>query len=391
MNQTRPRRNFRIPAFSILLLCLFRLQPALAGAAMPADAVVMHPQMLFDPVLGKNAYSVLVPDQWKMQGAVTWPPGMPTAIFDLSVSNPAEHAAWREFPRLLYVAGVRENFNRNFPNQPGRAEQRFPEGTILPSGLEVRALPATPREYVEKILAPQYCLEVANATDINIVSETDLPDYAKAHTDRDPFHRQTKSTRIRMTYTTPGGPVEREFVASLCVANPGPTTMWIAEVTSCRAPKGKLDALLPTFANIESSVKVQLPWFNAECQVAEMYLKRQQEMENEILRDQAGAIAARARIFHELAQQASDQVSDHIRENFAAQQQAKSEAAAQFIHYINDTASYTDPNDGSSLTLSSSYRYQYISNHDDIIETNDPSFTPPVDPSTSWQQLEKGK
>jgi hypothetical protein len=90
-----------------------------------------------------------------------------------------------------------------------------------------------------------------------------------------------------------------------------------------------------------------------------------------------------------MAQKASDQVSQQIRENFANQQRAKAENQEQFMHYINGTASFRDPNDGSKLTLSNSYKYQYISNEGGIFQTNDPTLSPPVDPKTSWQQLEK--
>ena len=403
MRQASRQCVIYIAVFSAVLLHL-PSQSALAAEAPPADAVVLRPQMLFDPVFGKNAYSVLTPEKWKMQGEVLRTPGLPTPEFDISVADPVQHTAWREFPRILFVDGVREHQISQFPNQRAWIERQWAEGTITPMGLEVRKQPASPREYVQKVLVPRFVPEVANATDVNVVSEVDLPDFAKAHTDNDPFHRPARSSRFRITYTTPTGPVEREFVSTLIFDTdtdkaprqqsgarpaPPPTGIWIAEVTTCRAPKGRLDAMMPLFATIESSLKVQLPWYNTECQVAEMYLKQQREIEAEILGDQAGAIAKRAKIFHEMAQKASDQVSEHIRDNFANQQKAKAENQEQFMHYINGTASFTDPNDGSKLTLSNSYKYQYISNQGDIFQTDEPTLNPPVDPKTSWRQLEK--
>ena len=108
-----------------------------------------------------------------------------------------------------------------------------------------------------------------------------------------------------------------------------------------------------------------------------------------MLQDQANAIAYRSRVLHEISQQASNQVSNDIHDRFVNQQKAKSDTQAQFMHYINGTASFSNPNDGSTLTLPSNYKYQYISNNDEVILSNDPTFSPPVGPSTSWQQMGK--
>ncbi len=356
----------------------------LDGKPLPADAVVLRPALLNDPVIGKDAYSVLVPSGWKMQGDVTWLPGAPTAVFDISVSNPALKAAWREFPRTLYVS-----------------QGRGAVGSLTPTGLEIRPLPASAEEYVLKVLAPQYVAEVASAKDVKVVSQMDLPEVAKASTAGDPLHRPATSTRIRITYTAAGEAVERDFVVTIVMPNPQPVNpnyrgpaiatpiMWIAQVTTYRAPAGKLDALLPTMVNIESSLKVQLPWYNAEVQVAANYVQHQAQIDNQILGDQAGAIAARARIFHQMATAASDQVSQQIQQNFAAQQTAKAQEQTQFMHYIQGTSAYTNPNDGSTLVLPSNYKFQYVSNNGDVIQTDDATFQPPVDPKTSWQQMQK--
>jgi hypothetical protein len=389
-------KYLRRAAYSILFLSPLMLQPPASNAAapMPADAVVLHPQVVFDAGLQKNAYSILAPDGWKVQGQITWMPTLPTPFIDLSVSNPDLHAAWRQFPRIGYNDGIRQNYEAMFPNQREQAEQKYADGQMAPSGFEIETLPQSPRDYVINILAPKLCQEVANAKDLKVVSETDMPDFAKAQADADPLHRQFISSRFRLSYTAADGPVEREFVATLIIMRYpaqkiGPTMLWMGDATTCRAPQGKLDALMPTFTAIGSSVKVLLPWYNEELQVAQMFLQEEQKMEAEMLQDQRNAINERMQILQQEAQESSQEVSDRIKQNFQEQQQAKSQEQTAFMHYINNTTGYTDPNDGSTLSLESNFKYQYESNNGDIIQTNDPAFQPPVDPKTSWQPMQK--
>jgi hypothetical protein len=84
------RARFLLLSFFILSLLSTAILPRPAagddapgtinGKPLPADAVVLKPALLNDPVLGMDAYSVLVPSAWKMQGDVTWLPGAPTAV-----------------------------------------------------------------------------------------------------------------------------------------------------------------------------------------------------------------------------------------------------------------------------------------------------------------------
>jgi hypothetical protein len=352
---------------------------ALSRAEAPSTTLRMSEALQLDPVLNQNAYSVLVPDGWKFQGEIIWFNGTPNPWPHFSVSDPVQHAAWRRFPRMFYVDGVADS-------------QRWPEGSVLPSGFEVRKLPASPREYVEKLIVPKMIAEVASAKDVKLVSETDMPEVAKALTDHDPLHRTASTSRFRIAYTAAGGAVERDFIATLIVGQPkapGNSILWMADVTTMRAPAGRLDALMPTFATINSSVKMLLPWYNTLVQVQEQCLRHQQEQEALMLKNQRDAINARMDILRDYGRQSSQMVSDEIQKRFTEQMAAKSEEQTRFMHYVNDTGGYTDPNDGSTVDLSAEYQYHYVSNHGDIVETNDPTYSPPIDPSTSWQQMSR--
>jgi hypothetical protein len=91
---------------------------------------------------------------------------------------------------------------------------------------------------------------------------------------------------------------------------------------------------------------------------------------------------------HDAAVQESNNVSESIKQNFANQQAAKADSQEREMHYINDTNKYKDANDGSMVTLPSN-KYVYEDNHGDFIGTDDATYHPPIDPSMSWQQVDK--
>ncbi len=365
--------------------------PAAGGAAPPADTLMMRPQMLVDPYPKMNAVSVLVPDKWKLGGQINWVPQGTSVLVDMAVFDPAQHAAWRSYPRFTYLAGVREAAIRQFPPMRAQYEKTLADGTPQGPG-EIRTLARSPREYVEKVLVPRLRKDIAAASDVKVTAEKDLPEFAKAQAAAAfPAQPTAAASKFRVTYTASDGPVEEEFVCTLYTLpvgfGPNAWTMWFCDVTSCRAPKDKLDALMPTFATISNSVTVQLPWQNFVTQIGEMAVKLKKAKTDQMIRDSS----AHLQVMNDMARQTSAEVSDRIRNNFAEQQKGKAQAHEQFMHYVDNTSSYSNPNDGSRVTLPGNYKYQYVNNRNEIIQTNDPAYQPPADPNTSWQPMQQAK
>jgi hypothetical protein len=328
-----------------------------------------------DPVFDQDAYAILVPDGWKLQGEVVWAGSSPNPWPHLSVSNAEKHLAWRRLPRMFYAANV------NNPN--------YPEGSTLPLGAEVRPQPASAWDYLKTLVIPQMIPEVNKATDVKVISQTDLPDLAKAGTEHDPLHRPMTETQIRIAYTAADGLVERIFFVALITSKqvrPDDPILWVSDVTTMRAPAGHLDETMPTFATISSSVHPLLPWFNRLLQVQQAFLTHQQEINNRILRNQADAIAERQRIMHEYAQQSSDLVSDEIHRRFEENMRAKDEMQTREMHYINNTGGYRNPSDGLTYELSAQYQFHCINGQGDILETNDPNLI--NQPGSDWKSMD---
>ncbi len=108
----------------------------LIGQTAPSgSSITMKKQVLHDDGLGMDAYSVLVPEGWKLQGAIDWKPALPTPWVDISVANSAAHEAWRQLPRIGYMAGIRESQEAAYPAQRQRIEDAVRRGEHDPERL----------------------------------------------------------------------------------------------------------------------------------------------------------------------------------------------------------------------------------------------------------------
>ena len=96
---------------------------AFAESPAPAGTLILHQQMIADPLLQTDAYSILVPDGWKLESNIAWDQIKPVPCVTITVSNPSLHATWKHFPRGFYVDGVRENLIRLYPGRKAQIEE----------------------------------------------------------------------------------------------------------------------------------------------------------------------------------------------------------------------------------------------------------------------------
>jgi hypothetical protein len=365
----------------------YELNRAAAGAANISSApLIMQKQMIHDPFLNKDAYSVMVPDQWKSQGAITWIPGRAAPDVYVAVNNPDNTVGYQQLPRLLYEANIRENMDYMFPFQKSANAKKYADGeTFGVLHIEVRPLPASPKDYLLNVLIPKSFPGMANSKDLTVVSDTDMPDYAKAIMDRDPLRRKSVAGRVRVSYTTPKGPMVAEFVCVLTMSESKPAqrhgagqpppleVMWISAVSLSRAPAAQFDEMLPILATIHSSVTVQLPWFNVMNQVAVDVITAQQQAEMKAIIDQGQSILNNMEIMHQAAMAKSDMVSQEIHDKFAETMATHDMMQTREMHYITNTGNYRDPQTGGLVNLSQDYKYHFTNGSGLIVESDNPN------------------
>jgi hypothetical protein len=120
----------RVKSISWVAQLFFVLLATGATAAGPATPP-LHKQMINDPFLKKDAYSVMVPDQWKAIGEITWRPGRPAPDVHIAVNSPDNTVGYQQLPILQYQANVRENRDFLFPAQRASNAEKFAEGQVV--------------------------------------------------------------------------------------------------------------------------------------------------------------------------------------------------------------------------------------------------------------------
>ena len=348
-------------------------------AAPPADTQVLHRQSFPDKFAETDAFTILVPDGWKMDGHVTWNLASVRIVdVDAMVTDPATGAGLFINPRLLY-------------SEPQKVGQN--EGKEFILGSPVHHQPASPADYVRNFSLPQFRKGVAAAKDLKFSAETDLPELAKVATDStkkfwDAQHKEatieSRASRFRITYTGPDGRAyEEQFTCILTStqlpsSNGAPSTTWAAVVRSCRAPAGQLDAMLPLFATVESSFTQPFAWDNFRFNCTMMAWQ--------------GAIDAKNRdteIMRKAAIEKSKIADESRHKQYAADQAAKAQMQHEEMNYIKDKKDFVNPADGTTLTLSAAYSHNWLSSKGDVYSTQNPTYDPRgSSPDVTWYQLE---
>lgn len=392
------RRFAMVAALSIVGSSAFA-----AEVAAPA-AVALQRQMVADPFANTDAMSVLVPEGWKMQGHVNWDfRRVDYCQMDIAVFDPASGSGIVFYPDATFYDGVRESYVQQMAPVMGvasamkNAQAQFPDGTRKGIGqtAEIRKLPASPADYVHDFLLPRVRRDIDGAKDLKLIEVIDLPKYAQARIAQlaangvDPAGATCTASAIRCSYTSPEGlAVQEQFVCVLLalptVVKGDPFRAWVAEVVSMRAPADHFDAALPLLNTIQCSRERQPQWFSFCLAINDEVLKNQQAITATIM-DNTNRTLQNMR---DSARRVSADTSDRIRAKFADQQKVKAQASENYLNYVKGEQQYNLPGGSGRVTLPAGYKFNYLSTGGRIVSTNDPTYRPPADPKTSWEQLQ---
>ena len=361
-------------------LCVLLLTSAvLAADAAPPDALILRREAVFDPFAQMDAFTILVPDGWKMQGPVR---GYVDGVREASIAAAAPGIGIQKATEI--------------------AERFQSEGKDWMFRCQIRRQAASPREYVRLFTVANDRPDIAAAKDVVITAEMNLPELAQATVDEKraaaPVFKdcQCRASRFRITYTSPEGKAMEEQFVCILLNYPlgegrGAITGWTASVSSYRAPAGQLDRVLPLMATVETSVMRQLPWFSFNLQMQQAIFQARLDAQRQGMQQMALDNAEHQKRMRNMAREASNDMSDRIRNRFKNEQAAKAESHHQFMNYVRDKQDYVNPRDSSRMTLPAGYRFNYVSNTGAVVSTNDATYHPPVDPKTSWDLMDRSK
>lgn len=226
--------------------------PPLPGAAANAQNQIDLVQYVIpDPYLRMNAWTLVAPKDWKVDGGVSWigkldPP--PAYVTQISAMAPDGSASYMTLPLFFFI-------QTDNPMLAGNGE-------IAPV--------MDPKTCIERVILPR-CR--AQAQNVKIIGFEALPKMIErtqknaALAGLNPANLKIDAGRALVEYSFNGNAFE-EFVYCSVVATQTPTgILWCTdEVFAYSAPKGKLKDAMPVLGTIASSVRRNPTWAQASRQ-----------------------------------------------------------------------------------------------------------------------------
>jgi hypothetical protein len=320
-----------------------------------------------DPMVGLEAFRLLVPKGWQAEGAITWSaqPALP-AQSHFRFSAPDRSAQLELFPAQSYFW----TDNRLFlsTNPPGSL--RF--GTPV-------AQPVSLAAAFSSVILPTFRPNISGSRIVERKRVPELEQLAKGQPTPG-VRTAAEGGKIRIVYQEGRRPIEEEIyaVVSQFVTDPGGYFIdywYIDYVFAFRAGQGQLDAHSKTFQTMILSLRVNPRWFAKVVNTKE-YLA-QMVMRNIKAVGRIGEIAARAgsemRADQQAAWEQRQRVNDKISQNFS--------------DYIRGVDRYNDPFSGKEIELPSGYGTAWANNLGEYVVTDSPGYNPNVGSNLTWQPM----
>ncbi len=321
---------------------------------------------------GEEAFSFLVPIDWKVWGGINWSienPGMP-AVVKLKVSNPKVLQEFEIFPNQAF-------FWTN--NQLVLAT--FPIGSKY-YGAEVHPI-MTASDAITKVVLPRFR---NNATGLTLSKIEQVPELAKviynAHANQPGVQYNIDTAKTHINNIA----IEEELYAVVeaftfqfqsmqgIISN----TLWTVDyIFSFKAEKGKLNQAAKTLQMIAYSFKLNTRWYYKYVKLIE-YLAQQ-----EIKRIHSiGQIS-------KMISKTYNEISDMQMESYYKEQAIRDKIAENWSDYIRGVDRYYNPLEGKEVELPAGYNSVWTNNSGEYILTDSTLYNPNEESNKNWVLIEK--
>ncbi len=368
MRAARPASHSVSVAFLLVLLYPALIETNACGQGPPGagDELRLRRLSVTDPMMGgEEAFSMLVPVDWRVEGGIVWRPELATLAYAaMRISNP-------QGPEMLEV----------FPNIPFTWNERgyigFPPGSLY-LGMYVQQPIWDAQQYVQSIALAQF----RQGVNARIVGRQELPDIARmtaAAVQEVGAQKTVVAERLRVEYAEGSWQLEEDIYCILVFAQipsmPGLTIWGTDRIFGFRAEKGKLDAQAPLLHAMVFSVRIDPSWFNKYVQVQQMWIQNQMQ-----------AIRSTGELSRYLSR-TSAEISDTNMRAWEDRQASQDRLSREFSEYIRGVETYVDPLAGRDVQLPSAYADAWVSSNGEYILSNNPNFNPNVGSNQNWERM----
>jgi DNA-directed RNA polymerase subunit RPC12/RpoP len=343
-------------------------------AGETVSGISLRPFAYFDPQSGLEAFSILVPQDWQVNGGITWVPERPAAPVSsaLQMVNPNGLEAFEAFPILYFT----------WSNNP-MIQMTNPTGSLY-FGYEVRQ-PMPARNAMRQLVLPRY----RKFRDLSIIDEgpaNELEQIAlrsQVNTGQGGQY-STDSVRMRLHYTFNQQPAAEEIssVAEYVrIVIPGlfghmENVYWtMGYLTSFRAERTHLDNYIDLYRTIFATIKINPASTAVVQQVSQGLTGNTIHSINQI-----GALSRQiSRNYNE--------ISDMNLRGWQERSAAYDRISENFSQTIRGVDPYFDPNTGQNIELPSGYTQAWSTPLGEYLLSDDPKFNPNIGSNQNWTPL----
>lgn len=371
------------------LCCTLLAQPPSSHLATPGDTAPALRFQTFsimdDPRhVGGEAYRILVPAGWRIEGSVIWKNGAadPAAPW-IKLIGPA-HQEIGILPPTTFIWN------------PQALGPRYHPGSFY-SGTEVQPPMLDPAACIKTIIIPRYRRNLDNA---DVVSQEALPELAQAGRLKYPQpaykNAMFQAGKMRFAYVENGVPMEEDvYVLTAAMqfrAGQTVATTWAPdEIRYSKAPKGTLDAQLPLFETALFSVRPNLQWWARVQEVSEELGRLQAQTGNSAAGQamQQQAAAADRALTERKLDQSGKPISDQLIQRYQNRQAVLDRINQTWAPTIHQVDIYRDPASGQNTELPSGYSAAWVNKSGDYLLSGSVNYDPNSPSNGGWTRLEK--
>jgi len=321
-----------------------------------------------DPMTGMEAFRLLVPKGWRVEGAITWSknPALP-AQSRFRFYNPSGPEEMNLFPTRSYFWTNNQLFLRTNP----------------PGSLRFNSLVAKPIDLHAAFTQVVIPKARKNVSDLVILKEKNIPELSRlaAGNSVQGLKSSAQGGKVRIGYQERGKRMEEELYAAVSqfVIYPEPRYFinywYIDYVFSFRAEKGKLDSRAKTFQTMLFSMKINPKWYAKVVNVKEMLAQKSIK-----------EIKAIGRMGDIIAKAGSQMREDQMRA-WEQRQQVQDKISQNTSDQIRGVDRYYDSRAGKEVELPSGYGHAWSNNLGEYYVTDKAGDNPNIGSNLHWEQL----
>lgn len=363
---------------AVIFSCRFASSQQLS-AGHEADADILRYKKftyLDQKGTGIEAFSFLMPADWKFEGGMQWildNPAMPS-VTAFRVYNPVGKEQFEVFPNHCYF--WTNNQQQLLITPPG---SRYFGSTVMQ--------PVSAEEALLNIILPEFRYGFQALNVINHENVPELPQILGAGSQAGGgVISAATGAKLRVSYIMDDVTMEEEFYAvvetiSFPIQSMYGTfynTIWYIDyIFSFKAEKGELENNTKVFQTITSSFKLNPEWYAKYSNVIE-YMAQQKISQIRSIGE-----------FSRMLSRMSDQMSEDKMQQFKARGEVYDNVSQKFSDNMLGIDRYYDPFEEREVELPSGYNHAWSNNNGEYILSDNPNFNPNVGSNLHWEPMNR--